>query len=152
MFICYGNICRSPMAEFVMKDLAAKAGLSRKFHIASSATSTDQIGNDMHHAAKGRLRAENIPFAPRHAVQFSKEDYARYDYIIGMDGRNVRTITAIAGGDPDNKIYKLMDFTDEAGEDVADPWYTGNFIRALDDIKKGCTALMEKVLEEDLRP
>ena len=126
MFVCHGNICRSPMAEFVMKDIAARRGLADKFLVMSSAVSAE-------------------PFERRRAVRLTRADYGKFDYIIGMDGQNIRNILRICGGDPEDKVWKLMDFTDEAGEDVADPWYTGNFTRAYDNIRKGCEALMARL-------
>ena len=145
MFVCHGNICRSPMAEFVMKDIAARRGLADKFLIMSSAVSAEEVGSDMHEAARARLREEGVPFERRRAVQLTRADYGKFDYIIGMDGQNIRNILRICGGDPEDKVWKLMDFTDEAGEDVADPWYTGNFTRAYDNIRKGCEALMARL-------
>jgi len=145
MFVCHGNICRSPMAEFVMKDIAARRGLADKFLVMSSAASAEEVGSDMHEAARARLREEGVPFERRRAVQLTRADYGKFDYIIGMDGQNIRNILRICGGDPEDKVWKLMDFTDEAGEDVADPWYTGNFTRAYDDIRKGCEALMARL-------
>lgn len=145
MFVCHGNICRSPMAEFVMKDIAARRGLADKFLVMSSAVSAEEVGSDMHEAARSRLREEGVPFERRRAVQLTRADYGKFDYIIGMDGQNIRNILRICGGDPEDKVWKLMDFTDEAGEDVADPWYTGNFTRAYDDIRKGCEALMARL-------
>ena len=145
MFVCHGNICRSPMAEFVMKDIAARRGLADKFLIMSSAVSAEEVGSDMHEAARARLREEGVPFERRRAVQLTRADYGKFDYIIGMDGQNIRGILRIVGGDPEDKVWKLMDFTDEAGEDVADPWYTGNFTRAYDNIRKGCEALMARL-------
>ncbi|MCD7952833.1 MAG: low molecular weight phosphotyrosine protein phosphatase [Synergistaceae bacterium] len=150
MFVCHGNICRSPMAEFVMKDLSARAGLADRFLIMSSATSAEEIGSDMHRASQAKLREEGVPFERRRAVQLTRADYGRFDYIIGMDGQNIRNILRICGGDPKDKVWKLMDFTDEAGEDVADPWYTGNFTRAYDDIRKGCKSLLNKMRVEEL--
>ncbi|WP_288503115.1 low molecular weight protein-tyrosine-phosphatase [uncultured Cloacibacillus sp.] len=145
MFVCHGNICRSPMAEFVMKDIASRRGLADKFLVMSSAASAEEVGSDMHEAARARLREEGVPFERRRAVQLTRADYGKFDYIIGMDGQNIRNILRICGGDPEDKVWKLMDFTDEAGEDVADPWYTGNFTRAYDDIRKGCEALMARL-------
>ena len=145
MFVCHGNICRSPMAEFVMKDIAARRGLADKFLVMSSAVSAEEVGSDMHEAARARLREEGVPFERRRAVRLTRADYGKFDYIIGMDGQNIRGILRIVGGDPEDKVWKLMDFTDEAGEDVADPWYTGNFTRAYDNIRKGCEALMARL-------
>ena len=145
MFVCHGNICRSPMAEFVMKDMAARRGLGEGVLIMSAATSGEETGRDMHPASQAKLRAEGVPFERRKAARLTRADYEKFDYIVGMDGPNIRDILRICGGDPDEKVWKLMDFTDEAGDDIADPWYTGNFTRAYDDIKKGCGALLEKL-------
>ena len=104
MFVCHGNICRSPMAEFVMKDLSARAGLADRFLIMSSATSAEEIGSDMHRASQAKLREEGVPFERRRAVQLTRADYGRFDYIIGMDGQNIRNILRICGGDPEDKV------------------------------------------------
>ena len=136
------------MAEFIMKALAERAGCGDKFVIMSAATSREEIGNDMYPAAKKRLREEGISFTPRKAVPMQRSDYDEFDLLIGMDGENIRNMRRIAGGDPEDKIWKMMDFTDEAGEDVSDPWYTGNFIGAYDDIHKGCAALLAKFRAE----
>jgi len=145
MFVCHGNICRSPMAEFVFKYLADKAGLSGCFTVASSATSTEEIfcgvGNPIYPPAADELLKHKIPFTDRRAVQLKKSDYEKYDLFVVMDMRNIRGINAIFGNDPDGKVKKLMDFA--GGGDVADPWYSGDFDGAYNDIYKGCRALLE---------
>ena len=145
MFVCHGNICRSPMAEFVFKHLAQKAGLSENFTVRSSATSTEEIwggvGNPIYPPAVDELRRRKIPFTDRRAVQLKKSDYENYDLFVVMDSRNIRGVNAIFGTDPDAKVKKLMDFA--GGGEVADPWYSGDFDRAYNDIYKGCRALLE---------
>ncbi len=145
MFVCHGNICRSPMAEFIMKDLVKKSGMEKSFVIASSATSTEEIwngiGNPVYPPAKAELERHGIPCAERHAVQLTKGDYAKYDLLIGMDGANVRNMHRILGGDPEGKIHKLMDFAGRRA-DVADPWYSDRFDIAYRDIYDGCAALL----------
>ena len=144
LMICHGNICRSTMAEFVMKDLVAKAGLEDKFYIESAATSREEIGNDTHYGTKQKLTEMGVPFARRAARQMTKEDYKEFDYIIGMDDANIRNINRIAGGDPEGKVYRLLDFAGKS-DSIADPWYTGNFDETWDDVLEGCQALMEQL-------
>lgn len=146
LFICHGNICRSPMAEFVMKDIVNKAGRSHDFFIASCATSTEEIGNDIHRGTRNKLRAEGIPFSPRQAVQLRKSDYKDYDYLIAMDKYNIRNIHRIIGSDPEGKVSLLLDFAGEH-RDIADPWYTGNFDETYRDVCKGCQALLRYIDE-----
>lgn len=144
LFVCHGNICRSTMAEFVMKDLVRKAGLSDKFIINSAATSREEIGSDTHYGTKAKLREMNIPFTKRKAVQVTKRDYDMYDYIIVMDNNNLRNLKYIIGEDTQHKVSKMMSFTGE-DRDVKDPWYTGNFDETYTDIDKGCRALLEQL-------
>lgn len=146
LFVCHGNICRSPMAEFVMKYLVEEKGLSDRFYIASSATSTEEIGHDIHYGTREKLRQEGIPFERRRAVQLRASDYEEYDLIIAMDNNNMRNIKRIIPNDEHRKICKLLDFTEKGG-DIADPWYTGNFDETFDDIWNGCNALLSFVLE-----
>ncbi len=141
LFICHGNICRSPMAEFVMKDLVSKAGKDKDFYIESAATSTEEIGNDMHYGTKTKLRQQNIPFTRRHARQITVQDYDKFDYLIAMDRNNLFYMDRFYPTDPDNKIHLLKEFAGKSG-DIADPWYTGNFDDTWDDILEGCTALL----------
>lgn len=145
LFICHGNICRSPMAEFVLKDMVKKRGLDKEFVIASAATSTEEIGNDIHRGTKGKLMAEGIPFTRREARQITKSDYNQYDYILGMDERNIINMMRIFGQDTENKISRLLDFSDRP-RDIADPWYTGNFDATYDDVVEGCKALLDTIL------
>ena len=144
MFVCHGNICRSPMAEFVMRDMVKKRGLESEFVIASSATSTEEIGNDIHRGTRAVLTKYSVPFSPRKAVQVTRRDYERYDLFVCMDSANVRNLGRIFGADPENKIKKLLDFTSRGG-DVADPWYTGNFEETWRDVNEGCAALLEEL-------
>ena len=141
LFVCHGNICRSPMAEFVMKDMVRKAGLEDQFVIESRAARRDELGNDTHYGTKAKLRQMGIPFVKRRATLLSKSDYAAYDYLIAMDEENERDMLRLFGGDPDKKIFRLMDFAGE-NRDLADPWYTGNFDETYDDVAKGCTGLL----------
>ena len=144
MFICHGNICRSPMAEFVLKDMVKKRGLEDKFVITSCATSTEEIGNPVHHGTRNKLAEFGISVKGKVAVQLTKSDYDKYDYLIAMDANNIRNIFRIIGSDPQNKVCKLLEFADSTS-DIADPWWTGDFDETYDDILKGCNALLEKL-------
>lgn len=143
LFVCHGNICRSPMAEFVMKDLVKKAGLESQFHIESAATSTEEIGNPVYPPARRKLAEHGVGCAGKRARQLRNEDYERYDLLIGMDRANLRNMHRICGGDPDDKIRLLLNCAGRAGEEVADPWYTGDFDAAWRDIEAGCRGLLE---------
>ena len=147
LFVCHGNICRSPMAEFVFKDMVEKQGLSGMFYIASAATSSEEIGNPVHWGTREKLKEHGISSRGKKAVRLIREDYDKYDYIIGMDSMNMTWMRSIIGSDSEGKLYKLMDFTDKP-RDVADPWYTGNFDVTYEDILKGCEALMEYLLKK----
>lgn len=142
MFVCHGNICRSPMAEFVFLDMVKKRGLDAVLSAKSSATSTEEIGNDVHRGTKAILTKYNIPFTRREATQLTRSDYGKYDLFVGMDRANIRNMHRIFGSDPDGKILKLLDLTDRGG-DVADPWYTGNFEATYRDVTEGCEALIK---------
>ena len=144
LFVCHGNICRSPMAEFIMKDMALKAGREDDFHIESAAVSTEELGNDMHRGAKKQLDLMGVPYRRHAARQMVKADYGRFDLIIVMDNYNVTLAKRILGSDPDGKLCMLLDFTDRKGSSIADPWYTGNFEETYHDIVEGCQALLEK--------
>ena len=144
LFVCHGNICRSPMAEFVMKDLVKKAGLERDFEIASAATSTEEIGNPVYPPARRKLAEHGISCAGKTARQLKKSDYARYDYLVGMDSANLRNMQRICGGDPEGKLSLLLDWTARPGS-VADPWYTGDFEATWQDVSEGCQGLMTTV-------
>ena len=144
LFVCHGNICRSPMAEFVMKDLVSQAGLADEFYIESAATSTEEIGNEVYPPAKRKLAEHGISCKGKTARQMTRRDYDRFDLLIGMDEWNIRNMMRICGGDPDGKIRMLMDFTDRPG-DVDDPWYTGNFEVTWQDVLLGCRGVLEWV-------
>ena len=141
LFICHGNICRSTMAQFVFQDMVNKSGRQAEFYISSAATSREEIGNGPHYGTVRKLRQEGVPVLEHRAVQMTKKDYEKYDYLIGMDSANIRNMHRITGGDPEGKIYKLLDFAGEA-RDIADPWYTGNFDRTYEDVVQGCEALL----------
>lgn len=146
-FVCHGNICRSPMAEFLFKDLVKKRGLEDRFYIASAATSREEIGNPVHHGTRNKLRQHGISVSGKYAVQMEKRDYGKYDYILGMDKYNISNMLRILGGDPDGKVRRLMDFTSRP-RDVADPWYTGDFDATYDDIMEGCEALLAHIISK----
>lgn len=145
MFVCHGNICRSPMAEFVFSDMIAKRGLSHKLSCASSATSTEELGNDIHYGTRRILDKYAIPYRRREATQLSHTDYDKYDLFVGMDAANIRNMLRIFGSDPEGKVVRLLDLTDRA-RDVADPWYTGDFETTYRDITRGCEALLDRLL------
>lgn len=145
LFVCHGNICRSPMAEFIMKDLVKKAGAEERFSIASAATSTEEIGNPVYPPARRKLAEHGISCTGKTARQMTAADYEQYDLLIGMDGANLRNMRRICGGDPEGKIRLMMDFTHRPG-DVADPWYTGDFETTWRDLSAGCRGLLETLL------
>lgn len=144
LFVCHGNICRSPMAQFVLQDMVDKAGIADQFYIDSAATSTEEIGNPPHRGTVKKMHEMGIPVLPHRAVQLKKSDYDKYDYIIGMDEWNLRNIMRILGSDLEGKVSLLLDHTDRQG-DIADPWYTGNFDVTYDDIEYGCKALLREL-------
>ncbi|MBR2957442.1 MAG: low molecular weight phosphotyrosine protein phosphatase [Clostridia bacterium] len=149
MFVCHGNICRSPMAEFILKSMVEKRGIADRFLIASCATSTEEIwngiGNPVYPPARKELARHGISCEGKRAVQLTKSDYENYDYLICMDENNLRNMHRMLGGDPEDKISKLMNHTRRPG-DVADPWYTGNFEVTYTDIVEGCKALLNELL------
>ena len=147
LFVCHGNICRSPMAEFVMKDLVKKAGMEDAFHIASAATSTEEIGNPVYPPARRKLSEHGISCAGKTARQLRKADYVQYDYLVGMDSANYRNMQRICGGDPEKKISLLLDYTNHPGS-VADPWYTGDFEATWRDVLDGCQGLLAEILQK----
>lgn len=141
LFVCHGNICRSPMAEFVMKDLVEKSGAADRLAIASAATSAEEIGNPVYPPARRELAKHGIGCSGKTARQMTAADYGQYDLLIGMDSANLRNMRCICGGDPEGKIRRLLDFTDRPG-DVADPWYTGDFETTWRDVSRGCRGLL----------
>lgn len=149
MFVCLGNICRSPMAEFVLKDMVKKQGLEKEFYIKSSATSSEEIGNDIHYGTRDKLIQKEIPFTKRKAVKLREEDYKKYNYIIGMEKSNVINIKRIVREDVDDKIYRLLDFSDTP-RDIADPWYTGNFENTFNDIVEGCNGFLKYLKDNNI--
>ena len=144
LFVCHGNICRSPMAEYVMKDLVKKAGLAAQFHIESAATSAEEIGNPVYPPARRKLAEHGISCAGHAARQLTREDYDRWDLLIGMDGANLRNMRRICGGDPAGKLRLLLDCAGRSGE-VADPWYTGDFETTWRDVLAGCRGLLREL-------
>ena len=145
LFVCHGNICRSPMAEFVMRDMVKKENLN--ISVASAATSYEEIGNGVHYGTKNKLAEHGISTAGKYAVRMTKADYDEYDYIIGMDTMNIRNIYRITGGDPDGKVRTLLSFAGR-NADIADPWYTGDFDKTYEDVVEGCKALLAQIKEQ----
>ena len=148
LFICHGNICRSPMAEFVMKKLVAEAGLSEQFEIASAATSTEEIGNPVYPPARRKLAEHGIGCEGKTARQMNRSDYQYYEYILAMARNNLRNLKRMFGEDTDHKINLLMDYTHRPS-DVADPWYTGDFEATRQDVSDGCKGLLEFLINRD---
>ena len=144
LFVCHGNICRSPMAEFVMKELVRRAGREHEFLIESAATSREEIGNDIHYGTRTKLREMGIPFSRRAARQITNADYDDFDYLVAMDDENEYYMNRWWAPDTDHKIVRLLSFAGKS-RDIADPWYTGNFDQTYDDILEGCTAFLEKL-------
>lgn len=147
LFVCHGNICRSPMAEFVMRDLIQKHGMGKSFHIASAATSREELGNPVHSGTRNKLKEYGISTYGKYAVQLCKEDYINYDYLIGMDQWNLKNMIRILGSDQDNKMALLLDYTDHP-RDIADPWYTGDFDKTYRDVLEGCKGLLKHIMDQ----
>ena len=147
LFVCHGNICRSPMAEYVMKDLVKKAGLEGQFQIASAATSREELGNPVYPPARRKLAQHGTDCAGKTARQLTAADYGRFDLLLGMDRANIRNMTRICGGDPAGKIHRLLDYTARPG-DVADPWYTGDFSTTWRDVAEGCRGLLKAITSQ----
>ena len=148
LFICHGNICRSTMAQFVMEDMVNKAGLSDRFEIDSAGTSTEELGNGPHPGTVRKMRQLGIPMREHRARQLRRDDYEKYDMIIGMDQWNIKYIMRIIGDDPGGKVSSLLGFTERAGQEIADPWYTGNFEETYRDVDEVCRGLLKYIQEE----
>lgn len=151
LFVCHGNICRSPMAEFVLKNIVKEHNMADQFYISSAATSTEEIwngsGNPVYPPAKQELKKHGLSCGDKRAILLKREDYDKYDYLIGMDSANIRNMNRILGGDPEGKIYKLLSFAG-SDRDVADPWYTGKFDVTYKDIEVGCEAFFDYILSK----
>lgn len=145
LFICHGNICRSPMAEFLLKDIVKKRGIAADFEIASAATSREEIGNPVHYGTRTKLAQLGISVAGKHAVQVTKRDYEHYDLLLVMDSNNIRNLRRVLGEDTQNKVHLLLDYTERKGESIADPWYTGDFDVTYNDIMEGLAGLLEQL-------
>lgn len=150
LFVCHGNICRSPMCEFIFKDMVRKAGLEDKFFIASAATSAEEIGNGVYPPARKKLAEHGLSCQGKRARQITKQDYEKYDYILAAENYNIRNMRWKIGDDPENKVKRLLDYTDNP-RDISDPWYTGNFELAYRDCYEGCDALLKFICEHDAR-
>ena len=146
LMICHGNICRSPMAEYVLQDMVQKQHLENRFYIQSAATSREEIGNDVHHGTKKKLAEQGIACPKRRARQVIKADYDSYDWLLIMDENNRRNLMKIIGADTDKKVYGLLEFAGRK-DDIADPWYTGNFDVTYDDVVEGCEAFLRHLRE-----
>ena len=145
LFVCHGNICRSPMAEFIMKDMIKRFGLEREYLIASAATSREEIGNPVYPPARQKLAANGIGCSGHHARQITRADYDYYDFSVCMDHVNIRNTIRIIGGDPQNKIFLLLDYTARKGQEISDPWYTEDFDETWDDLVEGCSGLLNMI-------
>lgn len=144
LFVCHGNICRSPMAEFLMKDMVQKAGRAAEFEIASAATSREEIGNPVHYGTRNKLAQLGISVAGKTARQMTRRDYEYYNYVIAMDSNNLRNIERIIGKDDLHKVSLLLDYADRKGESIADPWYTGDFEVTYSDIMQGLKGFLKQ--------
>ena len=149
LFVCHGNICRSTMAQYVFQNLINRHGLIDQFYIDSAATSREEIGNPVHHGTRRKLKEVGIPCGDHRARQLEKREYDEFDYLIGMDSMNIRNMMRILGGDPKGKVSKLLDFTERTGQDIADPWYTGDFDTTYRDVREGCEALLAWICQEN---
>ncbi|MEE3468501.1 MAG: low molecular weight protein-tyrosine-phosphatase [Eubacterium sp.] len=142
LFVCHGNICRSPMAEFIFKDMVTRAGMAKDFEIASAATSSEELGNPVYPPARRKLKEHGIDCAGKTARRIRREDYAAWDLLIGFDGANIRNMERCFGGDPDGRLHLLLEYAGRPDAIVDDPWYTRDFERAYQDILRGCAALL----------
>lgn len=147
LFICHGNICRSPMAEFLLKDIVKKRGLASEFEIASAATSREEIGNPVHYGTRNKLAKLGISVSGKHAVQVTRRDYEHYDLLLAMDSNNIRNLRRVIGEDTQDKVHLLLDYTERKGESIADPWYTGDFDVTYEDIMQGLEGLLKYLLD-----
>ena len=148
LFICHGNICRSTMAQYVFQNLINRNDLIDQFYIDSAATSREEIGNPVHHGTRRKLKEVGIPCGDHRARQLEKREYDEFDYLIGMDSMNIRNMMRILGGDPKGKVSKLLDFTERTGQDIADPWYTGDFEATYRDVVEGCNGFLAYLRRE----
>ena len=148
LFVCHGNICRSPMAEFILKDMVQKRGIAERFYIASAATSGEEVGNPVYPPAVRKLREHGIDPAGKTARRMTREDYGKYDYLLAAEQYNIHNMLRITGGDAEGKIHRLLDFSDRP-RDIADPWYTGDFTAAWNDIVEGCQAFLAYLEREE---
>ncbi|WP_313347374.1 low molecular weight protein-tyrosine-phosphatase [Lacrimispora sp.] len=148
LFVCLGNICRSPMAEFVMKDLVKNRNMEDLFFIASAATSSEEIGNPVHPGTRKKLSEFGISVEGKQAVQLTRNDYDKYDYIVGMESRNIANMMRIFGSDPQGKVSRLLDYG-QRPRDIADPWYTGDFDTTYEDVLEGCEALLLHICNQN---
>lgn len=144
LFVCHGNICRSPMAEFLLRDMVHRQGRSDQILVSSAATSREESGNPVHRGTRAKLEQLGISVLGKRAVQLTRQDYQRYDHLLGMDSRNVSNMLRILGGDPQGKVRRLLDLTGSP-RDIADPWYTGDFDATFSDVTQGCQALLEQI-------
>lgn len=144
LFVCHGNICRSPMAEFLFRRMVEQAGLSQQIRTASAATSTEEIGNPVYPPVRRLLAGHGISTEGKTAVQLRRQDYDRYDWLVAMDTENLWGMERILGGDPAHKVFRLLDLSDHP-RNIADPWYTGDFQQTWDDLMEGCTLLLDKL-------
>ena len=151
LFVCHGNICRSTMAEFVMKHLLRQRGLENDFFIDSAATSADELGSNVHPGTRRKLMQVGIPCGDHRARQLRREEYGQFDLLIGMDSANLRNMHRMLGGDPEGKIHALLDYAGRPGASIADPWYTGNFDETYDDVRFGCEGLLTYLTEKQTR-
>ena len=149
LFVCHGNICRSPMAEYVMKHLVEQAGLSDQVQIASAATSTEEIGSPVYRPAQRKLAEHGISCEGHHARQLNKADYREYDLLVGMDHANIRNMNRICGGDTAHKIHLLLEYAGRPEEEVADPWYTGDFETTWRDVLAGCDGILRQLTQKE---
>ena len=146
LFICHGNICRSPMAEYIMKDLVRRAGAENQISICSAATSAEELGNPVYLPARQTLTRHGVPYGNHCARRLTAQDYSAYDLFIGMDKANMRNMCRILGGDPEGKVHLLLDYAGRPGQEVADPWYTGDFETTYRDVLEGCRGLLDQLL------